>query len=1243
MARFNILYLILFLFISITLPAQVTFQNVTINTLPTSPQESVKGDFNNDGLIDIAVCNFNSLSNQQVTLLLNTGSGTFTGTNKKNFGSSINPSDIAVGDFNKDGNLDIVTCSQTNNNFSLLLGDGNGNLAAPANFPVGLTPRGITVGDLNNDSNPDVIVSNNTDPRQAYIFLGNGAGAFSAPAILDFANIYDVTIGDFNGDSNPDFAISAGGTVQPWFGNGSGVTFTPGAVVSGFNLAQTIIAHDLDGDGDLDLSSGNAYTLNDGAGNFATQIGFSQTGNYLTVGDLNGDGKPDIIGSDNSMNYQHVRVFTGDGTGVFSLLAKFETNVNPRSIQLIDVNNDGNLDAVGVGTAGTTHSVEILIGDGTGYFSNTITKYVTVTDPRDIVKADFNKDGLIDLAICHSAGNTVSVYLGTGNGKFAKTAVNHATGTNPFQMIALDYNKDNNLDMAIVNVSGSSSITILTGNGSGGFTALPNINITANNSRITTGDFNNDSNPDLIATSGNNSSFFFIAGTGSGFNAPVTISVSENTLEVRSADFDKDGNLDLAMVYTSNSPNRVVIFSGNGNGTFTEESQYSMGSGLFEIQDLNNDGNPDINAYNITIGANDDFYINDGNGVFTGSNFTAGFAGTVKAFEDMDGDGFKDLILSSQLTISSEPGLIRIFKGSATGPTTTQLINKQFSGGHKIIVHDLNNDGKNDLISLSFNIYEDYFAVLINNTVAVGCPVISVQPITQAACEGQSVTLSVAATGNAPLTYQWRKDLINIPGATSATLSFPSIELPDAGSYTCVISNLCGSTTSSVAVVSISSTPEPPFTTPAERCGPGAVALTATNGSDGNFRWYTQATGGTAVAGAVNSTYTTPSLIVTTTYYVALSNAFCESTRIPVIATITPGPNAPGASAEPRCGPGSITLIATGGTNGQYRWYDVATGGTAITGEVNSIFITPSLSTSANFYVSINNGSCESARTGVLATIFNIPAKPFITANQPITAGIVEICLQTVILSAPAGFASYTWSTGQTTQQVNALQPGNYSVVVTDAAGCSSPASDLIQLINSINCVNNPPVINTTSATTFIEGKITIDLTELISDPDDNLDLTSLQVVGNATQKGGKTTLIGFVLEIDYANARFSGDDLVTLRVCDLLNICFEANLEIEVIGDIIVYNGISPNGDSKNDTWEIEYITLFPDTQNNRVTIYNRWGDIVWEASNYNNSSVVFTGINKNGSELITGTYFYKIEFTSGRESITGYLSLKR
>ena len=150
-------------------------------------------------------------------------------------------------------------------------------------------------------------------------------------------------------------------------------------------------------------------------------------------------------------------------------------------------------------------------------------------------------------------------------------------------------------------------------------------------------------------------------------------------------------------------------------------------------------------------------------------------------------------------------------------------------------------------------------------------------------------------------------------------------------------------------------------------------------------------------------------------------------------------------------------------------------------------------------------------------------------------------------------------------------------------------------------------------------------------------------------KRGGKTTLSGFILDLDYSSiALFSGSDLVTLRICDQLGVCIEKEFAIEVVGEIVIYNGISPNGDGKNDSWIIEYIDLLPDTQKNQVTIYNRWGDVVWEDSrSYDNTSVVFTGLNKNGNELPTGSYFYKIEFDEvkgvKKETVTGYLSLKR
>jgi gliding motility-associated-like protein len=113
--------------------------------------------------------------------------------------------------------------------------------------------------------------------------------------------------------------------------------------------------------------------------------------------------------------------------------------------------------------------------------------------------------------------------------------------------------------------------------------------------------------------------------------------------------------------------------------------------------------------------------------------------------------------------------------------------------------------------------------------------------------------------------------------------------------------------------------------------------------------------------------------------------------------------------------------------------------------------------------------------------------------------------------------------------------------------------------------------------------------------------------------------------------------------VCDVFGACTQQVLEIDVIGDLEVYNGLSPNNDGLNEIFLIQYIDLLPDTQQNKVSIFNRWGSKVFEVSNYNNTTNVFRGLNDSGNDLPSGTYFYKIEFETGRKSETGYLTLKR
>src|SRR5262249_44920228 len=118
------------------------------------------------------------------------------------------------------------------------------------------------------------------------------------------------------------------------------------------------------------------------------------------------------------------------------------------------------------------------------------------------------------------------------------------------------------------------------------------------------------------------------------------------------------------------------------------------------------------------------------------------------------------------------------------------------------------------------------------------------------------------------------------------------------------------------------------------------------------------------------------------------------------------------------------------------------------------------------------------------------------------------------------------------------------------------------------------------------------------------------------------------------------GTENITIKACDMNHNCSQQQFGIEVAGDIQVFNGISPDG--VNPKFIIQYIEVLPDTKSNKVYIFDRWENLVWHGTNYDNHSVVFTGHNDNGNALPSGVYFYKIEFDK-RGTKTGFISLRR
>ena len=452
--------------------------------------------------------------------------------------------------------------------------------------------------------------------------------------------------------------------------------------------------------------------------------------------------------------------------------------------------------------------------------------------------------------------------------------------------------------------------------------------------------------------------------------------------------------------------------------------------------------------------------------------------------------------------------------------------------------------------------------------------VITTQPASTAVCAGATATLSTAATGNPAITYQWQ--ITNVAGvwsnvtnggpysgATTAALSVNTTGNAGAGTYRCQVSgSLVTATYTNQANVGINTPPTPPTTTGANLCAPGPATLNAAGGTAGQYRWYTTASLGTAIPGATAAAYTTPSLSVTTNYYVAVNNGTCESTRTTVIATVNTPPAPPTTTGASSCVAASVTLTASGAVNGSYVWYPVATGGTPLTGPVGGTYQTPVISTTTTYYVSINNGVCESTRTPVIATI------------------------------------------------------------------------------GGSQCNNKPPVFQTSTVETIVAGTATLDLSTLISDPDNNVDLKTLTIVTQPTS-GAKATINGSTLTIDYAGKVFTGVENIGIRVCDSFGSCVTQILAIEVAGDIEVFNAVSPGKNGKNDILFIQYIDLIPSTKKNHVSIFNRWGDLVWEGDNYDNTRVAFSGRSKINGELPSGTYFYKIDFEK-RPTKTGFLEIR-
>lgn len=557
-------------------------------------------------------------------------------------------------------------------------------------------------------------------------------------------------------------------------------------------------------------------------------------------------------------------------------------------------------------------------------------------------------------------------------------------------------------------------------------------------------------------------------------------------------------------------------------------------------------------------------------------------------------------------------------------------------------------------------------------------------------CEGNQAVLEVIS--EEATSYRWYDENGDfITELNEAQFTTPALST-DHTYYVSSVAAACESEQVLVEVEVIE-IPEAPVVEDVILCTEGNFELQAEGGAKGNYRWYDA--GGNLIESENGSSLTTPPLSTTTTYFVSLVNRGCESPRSEVKAIIYPVPEAPEVTGAARCGRGELTLTASGGELGDYRWYDESM--ELIAGESGPSLTTESLSSSQIYYVAIGNEHCESEKIAVEATVKAIPDSPQVDD--------IEICEgESAVLQANSELSFFRWYDsdrepidGENTNvlQTDILQTSTSFFVSVVNEGCESDLQEAKVVVHPIPEAPLPqqeglcgpgevmfsalpeiqyvyrwylgsedaePIAEGEAGSyrPYVEENTTFFVSVWSGECESVRVAYEVEVYDIPEMDAGEDIFLipdeeGLLsVRDDLASYEWYPSDglsnpnianpvarpdettLYTITAVTEDGCVIEDDILVNVVNNFPIPNAFSPNDDSLNDYWELPLAFKYPDCE---VTVYNRWGKIVFRSQGYGDP---WDGRLANG-QVLEGTFLYKIRLEPNQQVRTGKVTLIR